>query len=116
MWVEKSEGQALITAASINYTYQTEMAITEYAELHANGLSLQRRKNSPIYKVYKKWKSLIRRYCQMVRQPQSRLQRNKLVSLVTIEVHSRDILRHILAHRVHSLDDFEWSRQLRFYR
>uniref|UniRef100_A0A0A9WSZ2 Dynein-1-beta heavy chain, flagellar inner arm I1 complex n=1 Tax=Lygus hesperus TaxID=30085 RepID=A0A0A9WSZ2_LYGHE len=92
------------------------MAIAEYDELHANGLSLQRRKHSPLYKVYKKWKSMIRRYCQMVRQPQSRLQRNKLVSLITIEVHSRDILRHILAHRVHSLDDFEWSRQLRFYR
>ncbi|KPI85651.1 putative dynein heavy chain [Leptomonas seymouri] len=114
-WVGKHEGQALITAACMNWTYQTEAAIVEYGDLHHNGLSLARRKTSPLYKVYKKWKSLIRKYCQMVREPQSRLQRNKLVSLVTIEVHSRDILRHLLAHRVYQLDNFEWSRQLRFY-
>lgn len=114
-WVERNEGQALITSSCINWTHQAELAIVEYGELHRNGLSLQRRKTSPIYKIYKKWKNMIRKYCQMVRQPQSRLQRNKLVALVTIEVHSRDILRHILAHRVHQLQDFEWSRQLRFY-
>ncbi|KAG5504844.1 hypothetical protein GH5_05475 [Leishmania sp. Ghana 2012 LV757] len=114
-WVGQHEGQALITAACMNWTFQTEIAIAEYSELHRNGLSLARRKPSPLYKVYKKWKSLIRKYCQMVREPQSRLQRNKLVALVTIEVHSRDILRHLLAHRVHLLEDFEWSRQLRFY-
>ncbi|CAD2220773.1 dynein heavy chain, axonemal [Angomonas deanei] len=114
-WCEVHEGQPLITAACVNWTQQTEMAIVEYSDLHQNGLSLQRRKNSPLYKVYKKWKNMIRKYCQMVRLPQTRLQRNKLVALVTIEVHSRDILRHILANRVHSLDDFEWSRQLRFY-
>lgn len=114
-WVMHHEGQPLITSACINWTQQTEVAIVEYGNLVSNGLSLVRRKTSPIYKVYKKWKSTIRKYCQMVRQPQSRLQRNKLVALVTIEVHSRDILRHILAHRVYQLDDFEWSRQLRFY-
>ncbi|KAG5504460.1 hypothetical protein JKF63_04912 [Porcisia hertigi] len=114
-WVEQHEGQALITAACMNWTFQTELAIAEYGDLHYTGLSLARRKPSPLYKVYKKWKSIIRKYCQMVREPQSRLQRNKLVALVTIEVHSRDILRHLLAHRVHVLDDFEWSRQLRFY-
>jgi dynein heavy chain, axonemal len=114
-WVEQHEGQALITAACMNWTHQTEVAIIEYGDLHHNGLSLARRKASPLYKVYKKWKSLIRKYCQMVREPQSRLQRNKLVSLITIEVHSRDILRHLLGHRVYQVDDFEWSRQLRFY-
>ena len=114
-WVEQHEGQALITAACMNWTQRTEAAIVEYGDLHRNGLSLERRKTSPLYRVYKKWKSLIRKYCQMVREPQSRLQRNKLVALVTIEVHSRDILRHLLAHRVYQMDDFEWSRQLRFY-
>ncbi|CCW65070.1 unnamed protein product [Phytomonas sp. EM1] len=115
-WVERNEGQCLITAASINWTQQVEGAILEYGELHANGgLSLARRKLSPLYRIYKKWKGMIRKYCQMVRQPQSRMQRSKLVALVTIEVHARDVLRHILARRVHQLDDFEWSRQLRFY-
>ncbi|CCW67502.1 unnamed protein product [Phytomonas sp. Hart1] len=115
-WVERNEGQSLITAASINWTQQVELAIGEYGELHTSaGLSLARRKLSPLYRVYKKWKGMIRKYCQMVRQPQSRLQRTKLVALVTIEVHARDVLRHLLARRVHQLDDFEWSRQLRFY-
>ncbi|KAH9593471.1 Dynein heavy chain [Trypanosoma melophagium] len=115
-WVERNEGQSLITAACINWTFLTELAIMEYGELHAGGLSLQRRKASPLYKVYKRWKGIIKKYCQLVRQPQSRMQRNKLVALITIEVHSRDILRQLLATRVHQEDDFEWSRQLRFYK
>ncbi|PWV12257.1 putative dynein heavy chain [Trypanosoma cruzi] len=115
-WVERNEGQSIITSACINWTLLTELAIMEYGELHSNGLSLQRRKASPLYKVYKRWKGLIKKYCQLVRQPQSRMQRNKLVAVITIEVHSRDILRHVLAYRVHQEEDFEWSRQLRFYK
>lgn len=115
-WAERNEGQSLITSASINWTLLTELAIMEYGEMHSNGLALQRRKASPLYKVYKRWKGLIKKYCQLVRQPQSRMQRNKLVAVITIEVHSRDILRQLLASRVYQEDDFEWSRQLRFYR
>ncbi|AAZ13090.1 dynein heavy chain, putative [Trypanosoma brucei brucei TREU927] len=115
-WAERNEGQSIITASCINWTLMTESAITEYGELHSGGLGLQRRKASPLYKVYKRWKGMIKKYCQLVRQPQNRVQRSKLVALITIEVHSRDILRQVLAARVHQDDDFEWSRQLRFYR
>ncbi|KAG8349154.1 putative Dynein heavy chain N terminal region 2 domain1 [Trypanosoma vivax] len=115
-WTERNEGQCIITASCINWTMLTENAIMEYGELHAGGLSLQRRKASPLYKVYKRWKGMIKKYCQLVRQPQNRMQRNKLVALITIEVHSRDILRHVLSTRVYQEGDFEWSRQLRFYK
>ncbi|CUG06458.1 dynein heavy chain, putative [Bodo saltans] len=111
-WIEKNEGQCLITAASINWTRETERVITEYGDLGGGG----RRKDSPVYKMYKKWKSLIKKYCYMVRQPQDKFQRNKLVALITIEVHARDILRSLQLAKVSSKDDFDWSKQLRFYR
>ena len=75
-----------------------------------------RRKINPGYKLYKKWKILIKRYCEMVRQKMPRLLRIKLVALITIEVHSRDISNMLQARRVSSVLDFDWIRQLRFYR
>ena len=111
-WLETHEGQCLITAAQINWTKEVERAIAEYGVMGGGG----RRKGTPVYKLYKKWKILIKRYCEMVREKMNKLQRNKLVSLITIEVHARDILRQLQYSRVCNPSDFEWSKQLRFYR
>lgn len=110
-WIHKNEGQCLITAASINWTSESERVISLYGELGGGG----RRRASPVYKLYKKWKALIKNYCILVREPQDKFQRNKLVALITIEVHNRDILRSLQLARVSSLRDFDWSKQLRFY-
>ena len=65
--------------------------------------------------LYKKWKALIIKYVEMVRGKISRQDRGKLVALVTIEVHARDILDQLQATKVDSPSDFLWTQQLRFY-
>ena len=111
-WIHRNEGQMLIAAACINWTAECERAISEYGATGGGG----RRKASPVYKMYKKWRAFILHYCRLVREEQNKLQREKLVALITIDVHNRDILRALQLSRVHSLKDFDWSKQLRFYR
>ncbi len=44
-----------------------------------------------------------------------KLFRNILGALITIDVHARDIITDMVAAKVSNIDDFEWSRQLRYY-
>ena len=50
-----------------------------------------------------------------MRSTKDKVQRKKLVALITVEVHSRDVLDKLA--KVPNIDDnaFEWLMQLRFY-
>lgn len=54
-------------------------------------------------------------YANMVRGRLTPLDRNKLVALITIEVHARDVIADLLKKEVKGVNDFEWLKQLRFY-
>jgi dynein heavy chain len=45
----------------------------------------------------------------------SNLGRRLLAALITIDVHSRDIVGSLLAKATSSVNDFEWQMQLRYY-
>ncbi len=45
----------------------------------------------------------------------SPLNRLKLVTLLTIEVHARDVIEKLVKSNCSSEKDFDWTRQLRFY-
>ncbi len=45
----------------------------------------------------------------------SRLFRNVLGALITIDVHARDIVTGMLEAKCSSPDQFEWTKQLRYY-
>ncbi len=51
----------------------------------------------------------------MVRLPISKLDRKKLIALITIEVHSRDVIDRMIKANCDSVTAFEWLSQLRFY-
>jgi hypothetical protein len=44
------------------------------------------------------------------------LERLKLVALITIEDHAREVLRQLAHSRTNNINDFLWKQQLRFYR
>jgi dynein heavy chain len=44
-----------------------------------------------------------------------KLFRQVLGALITIDVHARDIITDMIAAKVKGVDDFEWTRQLRYY-
>ncbi|XP_018654464.1 LOW QUALITY PROTEIN: hypothetical protein Smp_130810 [Schistosoma mansoni] len=51
----------------------------------------------------------------LVREELPKLFRSLLCALITIDVHSRDIVTELVNNKVNSLDHFDWQRQLRYY-
>lgn len=52
---------------------------------------------------------------QLVRGSLSKLQRILMGAIITIDVHARDVVRSLRDSKVSTLNDFEWTRQLRYY-
>jgi dynein heavy chain, axonemal len=50
----------------------------------------------------------------MIRKPISRVERGKLVALITIEVHARDVQDTLVQRKTDSPSAFQWTQQLRF--
>eukprot|EP00898_Chlorokybus_atmophyticus_P006606 jgi/Chlat1/6947/Chrsp52S06617 len=50
----------------------------------------------------------------LVRGALSRLQRNVMTALITIDVHARDIVESLISNKVTSPNDFGWQMQLRY--
>ena len=51
----------------------------------------------------------------LVRGNLTKIERKKLVSLVTTDVHARDVVANLYQNNVADLNDFNWQQQLRFY-
>jgi dynein heavy chain len=51
----------------------------------------------------------------LVRQDLTKLQRGLLGALTVIDVHARDVVTAMIGRKTGSLEEFEWTRQLRYY-
>ena len=57
----------------------------------------------------------LNKLAQMVRQELPELLRMSLVSLITIDVHARDIVSEMVRSKVSEATNFEWLKQQRYY-
>ncbi|XP_016058014.1 PREDICTED: dynein heavy chain 6, axonemal [Miniopterus natalensis] len=51
----------------------------------------------------------------LVRGHLSKLHRNIITALITIDVHARDIVTELIQAKVEEVESFDWQRQLRYY-
>ncbi|RHY84261.1 hypothetical protein DYB26_001855, partial [Aphanomyces astaci] len=51
---------------------------------------------------------------RLIRSPLTKLQRCIVTSLVTTDVHARDIVEELIQLKVHATHDFNWKKQLRY--
>lgn len=58
---------------------------------------------------------LLNKYSDALRGNLTKMQRSKLVALVTIEVHARDIIEKLAKANCTDVSAFDWLSQLRFY-
>lgn len=107
-WVQTWPGQLLITACQIFWT----KAMYDCIENIYSGDKPDKSKSWKTAREDKK--NFIEVLTQLVRKPYSEIDRLKLIALITIMVHSRDIMDglHKTCTSPHS---FEWLKQLRFY-
>lgn len=103
-WVKENQGQCIITAGQILWTMECENALNDPETAKKSMRQLK-----------KKWVSYLNKLTAITRSRLSKIERNKTVALITIEVHARDVLDKLAKAGCTTVHDFEWVSQLRFY-
>jgi dynein heavy chain len=95
----------VLAASQIAWTQDVEKALSEVAKGDKNALRDARAKQA----------ANLKRLSEMIKGNLPKLKRLKLVTLLTIEIHCRDVLERLVKANVSSVEDFDWKKQLRFY-
>jgi dynein heavy chain, axonemal len=103
-WVKENQGQCIISAGQIVWTVECEKALSD-------GDNVKR----AVRALKKKWVSYLNKLTIITRSRLNMIDRNKVVSLITIEVHNRDVIEKLAKSGCTATTDFEWVSQLRFY-
>ncbi|XP_032178401.1 dynein heavy chain 2, axonemal isoform X7 [Mustela erminea] len=105
-WVKEWAGQVVITASQIQWTADVTKCL----------LTAKERGDKKILKVMKKKQvSVLNKYSEAIRGSLTKIMRLKIVALVTIEVHARDVLEKLYKAGLMDISSFDWLSQLRFY-
>ncbi|XP_026674744.1 dynein heavy chain 1, axonemal-like [Ceratina calcarata] len=98
-WVYMWAGQVTLCCGQAYWTAQVE-----------NGIQ---KKNLKIY--YKELLGQLDDLRELVRGPQTEIQRLMLEAVIVIEVHARDVTYKLIEEKVSNVNDFDWISQLRYY-
>uniref|UniRef100_A0A2K6FUH7 Dynein axonemal heavy chain 2 n=1 Tax=Propithecus coquereli TaxID=379532 RepID=A0A2K6FUH7_PROCO len=105
-WVKEWAGQMVITASQIQWTADVTKCL----------LTAKERGDKKILKVMKKKQvSILNKYSEAIRGNLTKIMRLKIVALVTIEIHARDVLEKLYKSGLMDVNAFDWLSQLRFY-
>ncbi|GAB5580480.1 dynein axonemal heavy chain 2 [Prionailurus iriomotensis] len=105
-WVKEWAGQMVITASQIQWTADVTKCL----------LTAKERGDKKILKVMKKKQvSVLNKYSEAIRGNLTKITRLKIVALVTIEIHARDVLEKLYKSGLTDISSFDWLSQLRFY-
>ncbi|XP_031643456.1 dynein heavy chain 6, axonemal [Oncorhynchus kisutch] len=101
-WVLSHPGQVVLTVTQIMFTKDCQESFSSERQLEDMVVV----KQQVIHNVEE--------LADLVSEPLPCHQQATLEALLTILVHCRDILSHLLQNRITSVDDFEWTRQLQY--
>ncbi|KAL7754402.1 hypothetical protein RI367_000383 [Sorochytrium milnesiophthora] len=104
-WIKEWAGQLLILTGQITWTLDCVKCLVEIEKGEKHALKDQKKKQI----------SLLKKLADMVRTPLNKVDRKKLIALITTEVHSRDAIDRMMKNECSSVNAFEWLSQLRFY-
>lgn len=104
-WIKQTKGQLLITSGQIGWTTKCQMAL---GDPHKNKRAIK--------KLLKEWREYLVKLADFVRNDITSQDRLKVVALITIEVHARDVIERlkIASKGKVNQNSFEWMSQLRF--
>ncbi|KAK2860339.1 hypothetical protein Q7C36_004505 [Tachysurus vachellii] len=105
-WVKDWPGQMLITASQIQWTTDVTRSLIACKEMADK---------SALKSMKKKQVSMLHRYSDAIRGNLSKIMRLKIVALVTVEVHARDVIDKLVKAGSCDMNAFDWLCQLRFY-
>ncbi|KAK7102408.1 hypothetical protein V1264_020630 [Littorina saxatilis] len=105
-WLKDWPGQMCITASQIQWTLDVTKALMSCKE---------RGDKKPLKSLKKKQVVMLHKLSEAIRGNLTKLQRAKIVALVTIEVHARDIIEKLTKAGCNDVNAFDWLSQLRVY-
>uniref|UniRef100_A0A667XC84 Dynein axonemal heavy chain 2 n=1 Tax=Myripristis murdjan TaxID=586833 RepID=A0A667XC84_9TELE len=105
-WVKDWPGQMLITASQIQWTADVTKSLITCKE---NG------DKSALVSMKKAQVSMLHCYSESIRGKLSKILRLKIVALVTVEVHARDVIDKLAKAGCNDVNAFDWLCQLRLY-
>jgi len=100
-WIKDFPGQLLITAGMINFVLNCEKQLKSDAP--KKGLKV----------TWKRQVLFLNKLADIVRQPLDKVSRKKVVALITMELHNRDVMERMIKANCSDVNDFEWLSQLR---
>ncbi|XP_032872211.1 dynein heavy chain 2, axonemal [Amblyraja radiata] len=105
-WVKEWPGQMLITSSQIQWTTDVTKALVTAKDLEDR---------KPLRVIKRKQVSMLHKYSEAIRGNMTKIMRLKVVALVTVEVHARDVIDRL--YRINCMDvtAFDWLSQLRLY-
>ncbi|XP_077169770.1 dynein axonemal heavy chain 2 isoform X1 [Paroedura picta] len=105
-WVKEWPGQMVITASQIQWTADVSKCLTTCRE---------RGDKKYLKAMKKKQVSILNKYSEAIRGNLTKIMRLKIVALVTVEVHARDVIEKLYKTGAVDVTSFEWLSQLRLY-
>lgn len=105
VWLAQRPAQIAILASQITWTQEAVAAFERLQEGAPTGMK----------DFYKKQHEKVDRLTVMVQGELPQGERLKIISLITIEVHARDIVAKLVEDKADSLEGFSWLSQLRYY-
>ena len=104
-WVRDWQGSLLITTGAIGWTTDCTKALASITGGNKNAMKTLKKKQI----------GFLNRLTEMVRDPKlGKIDRNKTVALITMEIHNRDVMERMIKANCASVQDFDWLSQLRF--
>ncbi|KAI8923518.1 dynein heavy chain and region D6 of dynein motor-domain-containing protein [Entophlyctis helioformis] len=104
-WLKDWPGMLLITSGLITWTADCTKSLQE----------VEKGEKSALKGLKKKQISSLKKLADLVRSPLGKVDRKKLIALITIEVHSRDVIDRMVKSNCSGVNAFDWLSQLRFY-
>jgi dynein heavy chain len=104
--VNTTPGSLLITSGQIGWTAKCTTALADGAKA-----------KKALRRLRAEWHEYLNKLAKYVRGDLDKLESIKLVALITIEVHARDVIDklRVAAKNKVNVNSFEWTSQLRFY-
>jgi dynein heavy chain len=100
-WIKDFPGQLLITSGMIYFVINCEKQLRSDAPV--KGLKLARKRQV----------AYLNKLADIVREKLDKVSRKKVVALITMELHTRDVMERMIKANCSGVDDFEWLSQLR---
>ncbi|KAI9346257.1 dynein heavy chain and region D6 of dynein motor-domain-containing protein [Obelidium mucronatum] len=102
-WVREHAGQVVVTANQVIWCRDVIESIKNPDP------------NKELQNMKQKCINNLAGLATLVRGDLTKIQRAILGALITIDVHNRDIMQGLINAKVSGLNDFEWTKQLRYY-